>query len=249
MKKYKMIIFACIIAIFGMPVVNAACEAAESNRLRSLSNNVKASHEVIVKEMELGENDNTPDGLTDEEIENFRLKKSYFKIDIRNVTEELEIVVTNNNTKTKTNYSYKDAVNGTISFENEVTDKIVKYTIDVYSTSASPCGKIKLNTIHVTTPAHNNRSNSSKCMGIEEYYLCHEYLYVNTDFSDFSDLTYEYKKNKEKEQEKADKDKNEGIFGFIKENKLVVIITTISVIAVGGIVTVIIVKKQRSRIV
>ena len=79
--------------------------------------------------------------------------------------------------------------------------------------------------------------------------MCHEYLSVGVDFNNFEKLAEQYRKGKEKEEDKKNEEKNKGFFGFIRKNAVLVIITSVGIIAVGGIVTVIIVKRQRSRIV
>lgn len=251
MKKFKLVVVTFIAALFSMPLAYAECDATESNKLSSLANNVRASQEVIQKEFELEVGDNPPDGLSEEELANYKKKVDYFKIYISNITEELYVVVTNNNTKQSKTYNYQDSQNGTIYFEEEVGSEIVNYTINVHASGKTNCNSKNLRTFYVTTPMYNLFSESSLCEGIKEFYLCHEYLSVKTTFEKFEDLTNQYRDGKLKADGsiKDDDKKNNGIFGFIKEHKGTVIIASLAIITIGGLVTVIIVKKQRSRIV
>jgi len=234
-----------------MSFVHAACESKEMNELNSLAVKVKTSYEIIKKEVVVDETFNPPDGLTEEEMENYVPTENYFKIYISNVTEDLYVVVTNKNTDEEKTYTYSDAVNGTISFEVKESIEIVNYTIAVYSSDKTGCPNKKLHTLRITTPMYNNFSESKLCKGIEEFYLCHEYLTVKTSFEGFDILTEQYRAGQLNEDgtKKPEEKKEEGFFGFIKEHKGTVIITSVVVIALGGLATVIIVKKQRSRIV
>lgn len=251
MKKIRLAVVTFIISLICAPYVYAECDATESNKLSSLANNVRTSQEIIQKEFELGEGDNPPDGLSEEEIANYKMKVDYFKIYVSNITEDIYVVVTNGNTKESRTFNYQDTQNGTVFFEEEVGSEIVNYTINVYASNKTNCTSRKLRTFYVTTPMYNIFSESSLCEGIEEFYLCHEYLSVKTTFDKFEDLTNQYRDGKLKEDGslKTDDGKNNGIFGFIKEHKGTVIIASVAIIAIGGLVTVIIVKKQRSRIV
>lgn len=251
MKKFKLVVVTFIAGLLGMPLAYAECDATETNKLSSLANNVKVSQEIIQKEFELGVGDNPPDGLTEEEIKDYKMKVDYFKIYISNITEEIYVVVTNNNTKQTKTFNYKDTQNGTAFFEEEVGSEIVNYTIEVHASGKTNCNSKKLRTFYLTTPMYNIFSESSLCEGIKEFYLCHEYLSVKTTFDKFEELTNQYRDGKLKADGsiKDDDKKDNGIIGFIKEHKGTVIVATLAVITIGGLVTVIIVKKQRSRIV
>lgn len=251
MRKIKLVVVAFLAALLCMPYVNAECDAAETNKLSSLANNVKSSQDVIEKAVDPDPDWNPPDGLTEEELENYVYEMKFFRIFISNITEELYVTITNNSTKETKTYNYSDATNGTISFDELVSDQIVNYTLDVYASSKTGCASKKLRTFYITTPKYNSLSEYSNCEGIEEFYLCHEYLNVETSVDNFESLTTQYREGKLKADgtPKGEDKKDEGIFGFIKNHKGTVIGASIAIIAIGGLVTVIIVKKQRSRIV
>lgn len=247
MKKFRCFAFLLGILLIGMPIVKAECSVEEQNRLTSLAYKVNANYEVITKEVSKGEGMNPPDGLTQEEIDNYKYEKRYFKIYISNITEDLYVTVKNNKDNKTETYRYSDAVDNVISFEKDVTWDIVNYTINVYAASGDCAGK-SLNTINMTTPMYNMYSEYAICEDIPEYYLCKEYISIETNFDDFFSKAESYKDKKSKENETSNEEKK-GIGKFIKEHKGTIIITSIIIIVAGGIVTVIIVKKQRSRIV
>lgn len=253
MKKFKLVVVAFLAALLWMPYVNAECDAAESNKLSSLANNVRSSQDVIEKEVDPDPDWNPPDGLTEEEMNNYVYKLKFFRIFISNITEDLYVTVTNNTTKATKTFNYSDTTNGTVSFDEEVGFQIINYTVDVYASSNTGCASKKLRTFYVTTPKYNTFSEYSNCEGIREFYLCHEYLSVEADttLDKFISLTDDYRAGKIKADGSINdgEKKDEGLLGFIKNHKGTVIGASIVVIAIGGLVIVIIVKKQRSRIV
>lgn len=251
MKKIQVIIVTLISFLIGTSWVNAECDAAESNRLKSLAVNVKYSYEIVELEVSMEEGYNPPDGMTDEELANYVAKDDFFRIYLSNITEDLYVVVTNENTKETKTFRYSDTNNGTISFDEKVGIEIVNYKIVVYASEKSDCSARELRTMYLTTPKYNPLSESQLCIGIEEFYLCHEYLSVDPKFDQFDTLTYKYREGKldENGEEKKEEEKDKGFIGFIKEHKVVAIATTLVVIAAGGCITFVIVKKQRSRIV
>jgi len=249
MKKIKVVVCTLLAFLFSTPLAYAECDASESNKLSSLANNVNTSQEVIKKEIPLDDSFSLPDGLTEEEIAEYKATRDYFRIYITNITEDLYVTVTNRNTKETKAYNYSDSENGTIYFDELVFIDIVNYTIEVYSSNNTGCPGKKLRTLYVTTPRYNTYSEYALCDGIEEFYLCHEYLSVETSFENFEKLARQYRDNKLKEEEKKKEKKEKGFLEFLKEHKGVVIIVSVVIIATGGLVTVIIVKKQRSRVV
>ncbi len=251
MKKFKLIVVAFLMVLLGMPHVYAECDAAVSNKLSSLANNVQGSQEVVEKEVDPGPDWNTPDGLTDEEYENYVYMMKFFRVHINNITEDLYVVVTNKNTKESKTYNYSDTSNGNISFDEVVSSQIVNYTIDVYASSKTNCGSKKLRTFYITTPKYNSLSEYSLCEGIKEFYLCHEYLNVEVDTENFESLTTQYREGKIKADgsiNDGDK-KDNGFLGFLKNHVGTVIIVSVLIVTIGGLVIVIIVKKQRSKII
>ena len=251
MKKIKVFTLA-ILLFFLSTNVYAVCDVTETNTLNSLATNVRISYEVVQVEVPVDEGFNPPDGLTEEEDQNYVAYRNYFRFYISNVTEELYIVVTNQSTNESTTYTYEDAVDGIITFDARVFIEIVNYTIDVYSSSATNCPDTLLYTWYETTPMYNSFSESNLCEGIEDFYLCHEYLSVETSFDNFERLVQEYRDghiDDNGEEIVTPEEPDEGFLGFISDHLVEVIIVAVVIVAAGGLITFVVIKKQRSRIV
>lgn len=253
MKKIKVFLLATLL-FFLSTNVYAVCDVTETNTLNSLATNIKISYEVVQVEVPIDEGFNPPDGLTEEEDQNYVAYRDYFRFYISNVTEELYIVVTNKSTNEKKTYTYADVVDGVITFDEAVGLAIVNYTIEVYSSSATNCPDTLLYTWYETTPMYNSYSENAACDGIEDFYLCHEYLSVSSDISynDFINLTDEYRAghiNADGEEIVTPEEPDDGFLNFISDHLVVVIIVAVVIVAAGGLITFVVIKKQRSRIV
>ncbi len=251
MKKIKAFAFTFLL-FFLSTNVYAVCDVTETNTLNSLATNVRISYEVVQVEIPMDENFNPPDGVSDEDMEDYVAYQDYFRFYISNVTEELYIVVTNQETNERRTYTYDDVVDGVITFDEVVGISITNYTIEVYSSSATNCPDSLLYTWYETTPMYNVFSESSLCVGIEEFYLCHEYLSVDTSFENFNQLVGEYRAghiddNGQEITEPVEDDG--GFFEFIGDHLVVVIVVAVIIVAAGGLITFVVIKKQRSRIV
>ena len=256
MRKLKAFSFALLLFLASSTYAYAACDVTETNELNSLAANVGVDYEVIEKEITVDEGFNPPDGLTDEEQENYVPKKSYFRIYIRNITEDLYVVVTNQSTNQSTTYTYSDAVDGVISYDEAVYIYSTNYTIEIYSSTSTNCPDTKLYTTYLTTPLYNNYSETAICDGIEDFYLCHEYLSVSIDnisYEDFLRLAEEYKAGKLNadgtEKNPVTEEEKNGFIEFLKDNVVIVIIVVVIIIAAGGLITYVVIRKQRSKIV
>lgn len=251
MENMKKILFVLVLFFFSLDISYAECDFTENNKLNSLAVNVKASYEVSYIEQEKDEFFNAPDGMTPEEIEDFKSYKGVFNIKITNLTKELYITVYDKMSKETKTYTYNDSENGIITIIQEDMLSMNTYSITVYSSEETNCPDKKLYTLSLTTPYYNELSSYSLCDDIKEFYLCHEFLTVeSTSFEDFSRLVESYKKGKiddEGKDVKKEEEKTNNFFDFIKEHK-VLIISISSGILVGGIViTIIVVKKQRRK--
>lgn len=238
--------------MIGIVSVQAECTAEESNKLSRLAVNVKANYEEAKKEATPDDNYNPPDGLDIEDLEDMIGYHNIFKIYIQNITEELYVKVFNKQTNETNTYYYSDAVNGVITIEQEDLTRVTNYTITVYSSDKTNCPDSKLHTTYLTTPMFNTYSEFAQCEGVEEFYLCHEYLTVETvSFDKFLQLVSDYRKGKIDEDggDVKPEEPDKGFTDFIKDNKGIIITASIIIVAVGGLVTVIIVKKQRSKII
>lgn len=248
MGKIKVVVLSLVAFMILIEPVSAACDLNETNKLKSIAANVKASYEVV-KIPEDPSNYDAPDEMSDEE--NVQIMKSVMNINIVNITKDLYVTVHDSLTdKTKT-YNYSNTKNGKLTIVQDDLTAVNKYTITVFSSSETNCANTKLFTVNLTTPYYNYFSKMAICEGIEDFYLCHEYLSVTgVPFEKFLDLAEQYKKGKidnSGEEVEKEKEEDKGFLDFVKENKGIVIISIVGVIAVGGLVTFVVIKKQRSR--
>ena len=247
MKKIRVLIFTLMLFMIGGKYVYAACDATEMNTLNSLAANVGKSYEVIEREVSSEEaNATPPDGLTIEEYENYVFVRKFFRIYITNITEELYVVVTNENTGEEKTFNYADTDNGSVYFDIRFSGW------HIYSSDITNCRDQRLYTQYLTTPMYNLNSESGLCEGIEDFYLCHEYLSVDVDFTNFMEKTEEYRAshtNGEVEEDIPVEENESGFLAFVQEHWLIVLGISVAVLAAGGLITFVVIKKRRSRIV
>lgn len=247
MKKLKVLLISLFSLFMSTSIVHATCDTTESNKIRSEAVNVKANYEKVEGILDESEY-NPPDGLTDEELEQFVAKYNYFKIYITNLTENLYVKVYNDVTKETKTYHYADSDQGTISFDWTNLKSIAKFRIDVYSSNKTGCPDTKLFTLYQTTPRFNTYSGYSMCDDAKDFYLCHDYLTVDpVEFDKFVELVTKYKNGQIKENGEENGKPKEKEKGFFQEYKTQIIIGSILVICAGGLTVVIIVTKQRSK--
>lgn len=251
MKRNIGLLLVAIMFFVGISEVSATCDAAENNKLTGLAVNVNVTYEEAEGELDPDEY-SPPDGLTEEELKNYVAKYYYFNIYISNLTEDLYVVVHNSNDNTNTTYYYEDSENGIIKIEWDNILSITNLTITVYSSNSTNCSGTKLTTKYLTLPKYNEYSEYDLCRGKENFYLCNRYLSVNTvGFDQFEQLLQKYSSGKINAdgEEILEEPIKHGFEKFFEDNKIAIIIVGILIIATGAATTVILVKKQRSRIV
>ncbi len=254
-KRIKRLVWMLLVFLVLSPTVKAACDATEENKLRALAYNVKASYEPGQGE-EIVKDDgfNLPDGLTEEEYEEFWNTPFYedvIKVYITNITEDLYVKVSDKLSGQTKTYQYSDTDKGTLTIVQDDIFSINNYTIEVYSSAKTSCPDTKLYTLYQATPMFNVISTYDICQGAEDFYLCHEYLSVEPQVTESYDtLILQYKEGKINEDGDPSKpdEKEKKTFGeFVKKHKGIFIGTGIGIVIVGGAVAVIIVRKQRSK--
>ena len=252
MKKLNVVFLALILFFASIRSVYAVCDATESNTLNSLAVNVRASYEAIEEEYTPDESFNPPDGMPIDD--DYVVTRNIFRIYITNITEELYVVVTNDVTDEELTFTYQDSNNGTVTFDQEDLSSIRNYTVTVYSSSQTNCPDTRLYNYYFTTPMYNTFSEYDVCEGLEEFYLCYEYLSVSMpSYADFLSSVEDYRNGLiDEEGEEIPPDvveEDNSFWDYVGEHWIIITIVA-GVIIVGGVlVTVIIVKKQRSKIV
>jgi hypothetical protein len=177
--------------------------------------------------------------------------KTYFEMNLTNLTEEMyvevendfnKIVITNKDTNFEKGIIFE---NGILKFNWEDVDRIVKFHYTIYATSSSCAGE-KLSEGYYTTPKYNYLSEAGICKGIEDYKYCSRFIQEDIDYGDQFDNISRYKESLEEEEAKKAKSWTEKAKRFIKEHKVLVIVGA-SIIVVGGGSTVIL-KHRKKRV-
>lgn len=243
MRKIKMLVLMMLVSFLSINTVYAACSSEDNIKLNKAAININPSYEV--KEGEYQGEVDPPDG---EDVDNPKVTYFYHKIYISNLTEDLYVVVTNNKDKTKKTLRYEDGENGIVSFDWNNLWEITDFIITVYSSDKTNCPDTKLYTTYLTTPLYNDFSTYEACSGLDEFYLCYQFLTVpQVDFNTFVELTNKYREGKidKNGDEIKDKEEEKGFVAFVKKHKVMIGVTAMVIVVAGGIVTVIIVRKQR----
>lgn len=250
MKYIKYCFLAFVLFLINTNSVFGECSTEEMNKLNSWAVNVKVDQEEMIGILDKGEY-SPPDGLTEEEAENYVATYSFFRIYIRNITEELYVKVYNHVTDEEKTYTYEDSEDGTIYFDRKYIRNLGKYTITIYSSDKTGCADTKLNSIPVTTPWFNEYSTLELCNGAEDFYLCHRFLTVeNVEYSKFVDLVTKYKDgkvNNEGEEMPSTPEKEKNSLKEFYNKYSIFIIIGIIILIIGGVSASVVIKKNRSK--
>lgn len=240
MKKIKTLALMILVFFISINSVSAACTAEENVNLTKEAYNIKVSYEPKTEAyLDVDPPDGDPEDFTP-------VISVFHEIYITNVTENLYVKVTDSIKRETKTYTYKDAKDGVITFRWDNLWEVTNFTIEVYSSDKTNCPNTKLFTTYLTTPLYNDYSNYEICSGIEEFYLCYEYLSIpQVDFYTFESLASKYREGLIDKNGNAKKEEEKGFIAFVKKHKAMIGVTSIVVIVAGGIVTVIIVRKQR----
>ncbi len=241
MKKLRMVGTFLLTFMMMIMGVSAACDASELNRVSSEAFKVSVTYEEVEELLEAGTY-TPPDGIPEDEIDNYTTYVKYFKVYITNITEDIYVVVKDTYSNEEKTYTYQDSDNGTITIENRHIDEINEYTIKVYATNQE-CSRTALRTIKEKTPRYNEYYSMGICDGLEDYYLCNEYVSFDIDYSfeEVADKIDSYVKGKIKEEEeKKEQNKN-----FFEKNRSVIIATSVVIIVAGVATTVVIIVRRR----
>ncbi len=253
MKKISAFILTLVTLFWWCDTAWATCDVNESNTLNSLAVRVNASYELMEGILDPDEY-TPPDGLIGDEIDEFEATYNYYRIYISNITEDLYVTVYNEVTDEVNTYTYADSDNGTITFDYENLLAITNFVITVYSSDVTNCPNTELYTIYLTTPMFNEYSTYQMCEGNEEFYLCHPFLSVSSvGFEQFVKYLEQYEAghiDQEGEEivEPTEEDSN-GFIDFITDHLTVIIIVVVVIVLLGGLITFVIIRKQRSKIV
>lgn len=245
MKKRLMgaVLGLALLCVPNIVIAASSCSYSEQAELNEIAANVKTNYEST--EISSGTAID-PDAVFPIEEE---IKAPALKINIMNITNDVNVVVTNNINDTELSFSSANTSNGVASFILEDVTASVSYTIDIYSNKQACPGEL-IRKLYIVTPIYNAYSEMAVCDENPDFYYCQEYLTTDAvTYEVFTRNLEEYlSKEKKEEIKKEDKTFIDKLKDFYNNHN--VIINTFGVIAVigGGTAIVITVKKRRSRV-
>lgn len=244
MRKIRTIVLLLVVYVFNITNVNAVCDTAEENRLRSLATNVRMSYEEVREELPPG-SFTPPDGLPEELYDEWKEYITYFNVYIENITEDIYVEVKDKNSGQTKRYTYADSDNGVITIRQDIYKKN-EYTVTVHPASGSECSG-RLASHALTTPYYNEYYAMERCQDNKEYYLCFKYVdYDLPDNEEFLTKLNAYVAEKERKQQQQEEEKKNNSFGeFLKQHKGMVFGVTLIVVGAGVATTVVIVYRRR----
>jgi len=218
----------------------AKCSNAELGRLREGAAKIRVNYvpnEVNMgkKAVDLGEEVDAIDHVLDLKLYN-ATKDFVFKY-----------VYSGKNVKTGEFYRTHADIgpDGAITVRQKSYNTIISYVIYVYP-SGGGCSNHVLRTIRITLPKYNYYTNLAMCEGIQDYYLCAPYITSDFDSATFYKKVEDYKakllENKEVEEEDNNSIISNALTG-VKKHKYVIVGL---IVAIGVVVTVIILKRKKS---
>lgn len=230
-----LVIASCVCLTKG---VDAACDYETQNRLKSEAANIRAVNEI--KEIGTGSYSESEMMNEDGTYETYEITKKVSEVNIYNVTENLYVVVKNKNTNLEKKYYYKDTDNGTITWNEDITEELVEYEIKIYS-NVGDCQNTELKNTSIVLPKYNIFSMKPYCYNVDAYY-CEEYVTqeINMTEEEIENRGYKYQiENQRFDETEPEKEKKFGKY-------MMIIIASAIVLVIGGITILIVKRKQRS---
>lgn len=247
-KNAKYLLLTLLIFCFAVKVDAAECSYEKQVELNNLAATVKATYEEV--EIDTGETYSyvDDDGIIypDNQIP---VKGKGFNVKLLNLTNDMSATITSDDGRINKTYFYSNSKDGTVDLGNVLANKVVTYTIKIYS-NVEGCN-LDLRTIMLVTPMYNSYSEMGFCSDYPNFEYCQEYTTDTTyNLKDFREKAEEYRKTNKKEENKEKTNKTENKFlNFIKNNKKLLIVIG-SIILIAGVTTiVIIIIKKRSRLI
>ena len=235
------------LALFCVPnttIAASTCSYSEQAELNEIAANVKTSYEVV--DVFVGTSTN-PDSYNQGNVDVY---VKGLKVNILNISKDINVKVVNNTTGETYSYSYENSNNGIVTFDHLDVDSIHTYTIEVYSNKYSCIGEL-VRKIDFVTPKYNFYSGLEICNTYPDFYYCQEFLTTDSEIT-YDEFLDKIEKLREKDEKDEKKEKNKTILEKVKEfydNNKVAILIAGGIIVVGGVTaTVMVVKKKRSRV-
>lgn len=246
MKKYKLLIIFMMMFVFCGKVYaddGSTCSAANLNELKMMAANVKVSY--VPNEIKKETGASGEHGITYETIKVLDVK-------IFNLTSKLYVQVTSGGNKLTGDehlVSLKDvASDGAATIRQPAQKEPITYNFKIYSDNYGCSNKV-LRSFSLTLPRYNYYSTMETCQDIPEFYLCQEYTTFAIDGTTFFEKVDDYKSKLSDEPKDSEGITSEGsdivsdTISLVSKNKYIIVGV---IVALGVVITIIILKKKRS---
>ncbi len=222
--------------LFMGNVYAAECSNSDKVELNKIANNVKIDYEVITEEVKFVEMTSTVEKI---------------KINILNITDEVYVVVSNDQGMETITFSHKDTKDGEVSFVWDNISTVANFTFSVYASEKTNCYGTKLTTLHKQTPRYNDYSEMDVCNdeNMKDFYLCQKYVTFtdinNEGFLDKVDSYISGKINEKGEEVKEELTFMDKVLKFLDDYKWYIIGGVAIAGGTGGYIYYRKTKKQR----
>jgi len=252
----KKIVLGCLIStfLFSFQRVNAAstCEYSEQVELSNIVSTIQAGYDISDVVMDM--NGNVASGVNVEDVteysDYFLLKR--LNVHVNNMTDDVYIKVTSDHGFDRT-YHFSDVIDGNISFDGGDLSEIINYKAEIFSNKAN-CKDELIRSIDFVTPMKNSYAFYGECEAIPNFEYCQPYITVPFLVSDsniaqsISNAYIKHLDNMKEEEEEKNKGFFEKIGDFLVKNKIAIYSILGVMVVAGVLVTIIIIKKRRGRV-
>lgn len=216
------------------------CGDTELNDLSKEAGAVKVTYE------EKKENDTQSDFVPEVDYELDETYSYYFNINILNITDKIYVTVYNPNDNTTKTFTSADAVNGVASFLWKDLTEVANLKVTIYASSNTSCPNYKLLEIGKTIPMFNVYYDMPYCLQKQDEKICQKYVTSKVTSDQYNKLVKRVDEENTRIMEKENR-KSTSIINYIKNNWLLITIIGSTVLIIGVAITVVIIKKKRSR--
>ena len=240
MKKSVMYGLCGLLSLSALITAKASvCSTEEQAKIKKIASNVSSTY---VEKEELVDPSKY---LTNDEVGYEPVYDYYFSVIFSNIDPDTYVKISNDYNSEVKFIRYEDTEDGIYTFDWKNTDKITKFTYEVYSSAETSCPDEKYFTGYVILPKYNEFSRRVVCNGVTDFEPCQKYIMVDMDPVEQKRLITEYLSKKEQEEEKKDKKWYTKIGDLVNNHKILVV--TGSIIVIAGVATVV-VKNKRKRV-
>ena len=240
MKKSVILGLCGLLSFCAINTADASvCSTEEQVEIKKVSSHISTTYEEKQEALDPSMY------VTNDDVGYDPVYADYFQVIFSNVNPKIYIKVTNDYNDEVKFIRYKDTDDGIYTFDWKNTDKITKFTYEVYSSAETSCPDEKYFTGYVILPKYNEFSRRVVCNGVTDFEPCQKYIMVDMDPVEQKRLITEYLSKKEQEEEKKDKKWYTKIGDLVNNHKILVV--TGSIIVIAGVATVV-VKNKRKRV-